>query len=522
MNGIFYLLTNFWRRHFEKPGSRGGKLLCLPNIVIVLLFSLLMMPKLYAENLDIDNSSPFVDQNYSQKISMDFQDASLVNVLKIFSQQTRFNLVTSEEVANKLVTVYLDQVPVEQALEQILRANNLTYELQPGTDIYVVKPLEKPEVALITRVYPLKYANVTSAKIRTTLSISSDASSSGSASSSSSGADTATGIKAAVAAILTKNGKIIEDPRTNSLIITDIASNFAQIEQTIARLDVEVAQVLIEVEMLEISKETSDKIGIKVGDTPLTFNGGTRSVLYPWNQNQLLRKGYFEFSDDQYTVGTVDASGLAAALQFLRTQTDTKNLARPRILTLNHETAQIRISTNEAIGVTTQTSSAQNIATSSVAAERVGTGVFLTVTPQANLDTGEITMAIVPKVIIARTGSTFSNTTFRDPEERGSQSILRVKDGETIVLGGLLRSDTSKTVTKIPILGDLPFIGGPFRHKDQTIKDRELIIFITPHIISENGTKFAAKEIQHLTREQDIPSEHLIAVQKEISKMEHQ
>ena len=481
-----------------------------------------------AADITIDASSPFLDAEYSKKISMDFQDAALVDVLKIFSQQTNLNLVTAEEIANKRVTVYLDKVPVEQALEQVLRANNLTYELQPDSNIYIVKPLSKPDADLVTRVYALKHATVRSSKIQQTISISSGSDNSSSSSSGGTAikqtdADT-TGITAVITAILTSRGKIIEDPRTNSLIVTDIASNFSTIENAIARLDVSIPQILIEVEMLEVAKETADKIGIKPGDTPLDFNGGVRHHIYPWNQNSMLDKGRFVFDDPaEFEVGTLDASGLQATLQFLRTQSDTKNLARPRILTLNNEAAQIRIATNEAIGITTQTVAAEGVGSSSVEAERVQTGVFLTVTPQADLLTNEITMAIAPKVIIARTGSTFGGTTFRDPEERGSQSILRVKSGDTIIIGGLLRQDTAKTVTKLPVLGDIPFLGGAFRHRSETVTERELIIFITPHSVNEpRMTATVAGSQQNFIREQDIPANRLDKMEKALTNVENQ
>lgn len=104
-------------------------------------------------------------------------------------------------------------------------------------------------------------------------------------------------------------------------------------------------------------------------------------------------------------------------------------------------------------------------------------------------------MAIVPKVIQARIGGTFDGKSFRDPEERGSQSILKVDSGDTIMLGGLLRTDYTNTTTKIPILGDIPFIGGAFRHKDKSGSERELIIFITPHIVREESlAKSASKK----------------------------
>lgn len=468
----------------------------------------------------VDTSSPFLYPQHSKKISMDFQEANLTDVLKIFSQQTNLNLITAEGLSAKKVTVYFNSVPVEQALEQVLRANNLTYELQPNSNIFIVKQLTKPDVELMTRVYQLKHATVSSAKIKKTLKIAYKVDDENTNTIETEDEAETVGILAAMKGVLTPRGKIVEDPRTNSLTVTDIAGNFSQIELAISKLDAPVPQVLIEVEMLEVSKETADKIGVKPGDTPLTFTGGQRDHVYPWNQNDLLRKGY-SFANPEYRVGTINASGLSATLQFLRIQTDTKNLARPRIMTLSNEPAQIKIATKEAIGIKSQTSSSQNLATSSVEAEREETGVFLTVTPQVDVLNGEITMAVVPKVILARTGATFSGNSFKDPEERGSQSILRVPSGDTIVIGGLMRDDSTKTVTKFPILGDIPILGQAFRHTDSSVKERELIIFITPHILDEGLLETAGVNPAALIREQDVPTDQLQAVEKEMSILNH-
>lgn len=490
------------------------------NLFIVVLMILGIPVLTSAADIQIDNSSSFLYPGYSKKISMDFQDATLVDVLKIFSQQTGMNLISAEGLATKRVTVYLDNVPVEQALEQVLRANNLTYELQPDSNIYIVKSMTQTDTELLTRVYVLKHANVTKSRIRATLKIVYKTDSENSqtvtedseqtSSSTSGGTDqNADGIRSAIQGILTAKGKVVEDARTNSLTVTDVASNFNNIETAIAKLDMPVPQVLIEVEMLEISKETGDKIGVKFGDTPLTFAGGERAVLYPWNQNAILAKGLFSFADsdvDEYTPGAVSATGMTALLQFLTTQSDTKNLARPRILTLSNQPAQIKISTDESVGVKQQTTSAQNLATSSSEAERIETGVFLTVTPQVDQTNRDITMAIVPKVITTRPSAVFSNNTFfRDPEERGSLSILRVKSGDTVVIGGLLREDRTTVTTKLPFLGDLPLLGGAFRHKDDTVRNRELVIFLTPHILDENTDPTSLRS-RSLVREQAEPS----------------
>jgi len=165
-------------------------------------------------------------------------------------------------------------------------------------------------------------------------------------------------------------------------------------------------------------------------------------------------------------------------------------LARPRILTLNNETAKIEISTDQAISIqSVSTATGGSVTSSTVTPERYQTGVVLTVTPQANLLTREITMSVSPKVIDVIASQVQPNSagaaTIYDPETRGSDSVLKLKDGQSMVIGGLMREQDSKTVTKVPFLGDLPLIGSAFRSKNESKNERELVIFITPHIIDD-------------------------------------
>jgi type IV pilus secretin PilQ/predicted competence protein len=462
-------------------------------------------------------------------ISMDFKNAPLNDVLKILSQQSGMNFIASEEISGKMVNIYLDHVSVEEALERILSANNLAYELKPDSNIFVVKKMLKLDTQLITRVYPLKHATVGSSKLYSMLSFEAEGDSASSGGGVSGAGTARAGIVAAVKALMTQDGIVIEDQRTNSLVVTDIPAQFPLIEQTIARLDVRIPQILIEVEMLDVSKTTADLIGNKFGNTPATFTGAARDMLYPFNRNKAM-ENYgksggqgFQFEDPEFRVGTLSFEGLTMTLQFLRTQSDTKNLARPQILTLNNETAEISITTNEAIGVSSVTTAAEGTSTATAEAERVETGVHLKVTPQINSEDGEITMSIEPKVVQARTGGTFGDQTFKDPEERGTKSILRVKDGDTVVIGGLLRTDVQETNTQVPFLGRIPVIGSAFRHKDKAESQRELIIFITPHIVEDEFASHAqAPLFRRITREQDTPAsaQRLDIINKELSYIE--
>src|SRR3989338_11551600 len=132
-------------------------------------------------------------------------------------------------------------------------------------------------------------------------------------------------------------------------------------------------------------------------------------------------------------------------------------------------------------------------------------------------------MAIEPKVVQARTGGTFSGQTFKDPEERGTKSILRVPDGDTIILGGLLRTNVEETKTSVPLLGKIPVLGAAFRHKDKSESQRELIIFITPHIVPEQYTyMLPSTGFPEMVYQPNIPSHRVAEIDKALSHFEQQ
>jgi protein transport protein HofQ len=449
---------------------------------------------------DIENR--FIYADYSKKISMDFKDAALIDILKIFSKQSGMNFISTGEISDKKITLFLDNISIEEALDKILDANGLTYEMAANSDVFVVK--SKPKGQLITKVFPLKYATVPTASINNT------------------GKTSKGGILEALKGILSSGGKVLEDARTNSFIITDEVQQFPLIEETIAKLDTPVLQVLIQVEMLDVSKSASDKIGIKYGQTPLVVTGASRNSYLPWDQNYLIRKGYADLP--QFEAGSIDASGMSATLDFLRSQTDTRSLARPRILTLNNQTAIIEIATDEAIGTSASSTTVGTTgSSSSTGAERAKTGVSLEVTPQANAATGEIILGVKPTVTEAKTGSILdaNGRAFKDPEERSSQSILKINSGETVIIGGLLRVEEQNEVSKLPFLGDIPIVGAGFRHKDKTSRERELIIFITPHILDDKIKQTLDKEISmHLSREVNDPQKKKDIVSQQLDSTE--
>jgi len=431
-------------------------------------------------------------------VTFDFQNARLNDVLKVFSVQSGMNFIAASDLQNKTVTMYVDKVPVTEALNQLFKANNLIYDLDAKSNIYVVKDADTALAQMTTRVFFLKYASVFTSRIEdekdtynTATSFKDSASSGGGSSSQgSSGSDTnKSGITLTVQKLLSANGIVVDDPRTNALVVTDTLSNMEKIGAAIAALDVPTTQVMLEVEMLDVSKNAIDRLGIKFTDSMSTsmfgaiVKGAIISSGFP------IPEGFYADKNvaKTFTSGSVDFSQTPwkVYFDFIKQNADARILARPRILTLNNETAEIKITTDEAIGTISLQQGQGTAASTTTSAERVQTGVSLRVTPQINTDNGDITLFILPSVKDATT-STF-NTAFKDPEERATRSLVRVKDNETIIIGGLIRKDRSEVVTKVPFLGDIPLLGKLFTHthKDKD-RERELLVFITPRIQKEN------------------------------------
>lgn len=418
------------------------------------------------------------------RLTLDLQDTSLRDTLKMLSVQSGLNFIASEAVADRKITLYLDNVKLQDAMDKIFKINNLSYELDPSSNIFTIKDWGTPSLELQTKIYFLKYVRVSNSKLNQGLSGSSGSSSSSGSSGSSSG----NGLKDALSAIISEYGKIIEDPATNSLIISDMPSKFSLIDSIISQLDMPIPQVLIEVEILDVDKSDVDKIGVKF--TSDDSNG--------WFKYAGPNMGgtYFPFVSDTFRKAAAKTapspaswtmSGLGFVLEFLSTRSTTKYLARPKILVLNNETANLKLSSDEAIGIETTTTDTGSNSTSTSAAERAETGVSLEVTPQISISTGEITMVLEPSIKEAVTGLTVGSQSTKDVEERSIKSIVRVKDGETVIIGGLIRKRNPVTITKVPVLGDIPGIGWFFKHKSTDgTKDREILVFITPKIIKNN------------------------------------
>ncbi len=434
-------------------------------------------------------------QEKSPMISMDVTGAYLEDVLKLLSRQAGMNFVASEAVREKKITLYFDEVSISDALDTILKANNLSITSHEGKNLFVITESGASQIPTLTRVYHLKYARVvptagevaksfgqSGSLIKETLQ-SAGTSGGGVGGGVAGGTPTGeAGILAVIKSLLTEHGSVVMDPRTNSVIVTDIPERIRVIDETIAKLDIKPKQIYIEAEVLEVTLDTLRRIGMEYGNsvgTVATWTGPVRTSFFP------LSRGLLDGATKTYSLGTFSLSSISALLQLLATEKDVKFLARPRLLTLSNEVAEIRIVSEAVTGVTSSSQSQTGTVTESP--ERTTVGTILRVTPMVN-DNKYITMIIEPEVSRAIQSSSFSK--FLDPTRRIARTTVMIADGGTAMIAGLISGEQSDSSRRIPGLGDLPLIGLPFKRTETEKKNTEILLFITPHIVEdESGIK---------------------------------
>ena len=521
------------------------------TLFLCFLFSNFLMP--FSSSFGAEETSEEMKINFEKPnndtLSMSFDSALLKDVLLLFSQQSGLNFIASQEVENKKVTVYFENVSPQDALDSIITANGLTYTKKPGSDIYMVFSANKAAstARLVTKVVHLKYMRLSSSPLdvgggvtisdltKTSAPSSSSSSSSSSTSSASSSSTTATpsekGADKLVAKLLTPQGKVAEDTQTNSLIITDTSENIDAIMKILEEVDVPPSQVILEVHVMEVSKTISSNIGVDWGGTSGalgSFTSGIRTTAFPFTEEFIKGQqggkativtgnisstggitSTTSATPSQLQYGTINASNFTATLHYIESDSRTKILARPRVLTQNNEAAAIKVVTNQAIG-TTSTVPSSAVASTTTTADRAEVGVTMRMTPQINND-DSVLLFLEPAVTTASDSTLFPGV-FRDTTTRLVRTMARIKDNQTLVIGGLINGNDASTKKKLPLLGDLPAIGHIFSYYSGSNTDSELLIFVTPHIVrglTSLGPRSAT------ARGEDIPLRKILSVFKD-------
>lgn len=431
--------------------------------------------------------------------------APLTTFLDVISAQSGVSFIVADGVENKNMTVFLRQTTVREALELLLRVKGLTYQRIGRSNTFIVQKRSNDAPNMMTKIYTLNYIPLIPMNSAAGGNNDSGSSSMGGASggdnSGSGGSSDSIAIISVIKGVLTGHGTITTDPRSNALIITDLPETFPQIEQIIAELDKKAPQILIEAQIVEINTSRLNELGIEWGGSRgemAYFQGGSHTTDY------LLRPGFFSgdqwkkffgtfsqggepeggsmsfsFDESGLQYGVFSLQQLQATFRALISRGEGRYLGKPKIIAMNNKAARIETSRNAAIGIESSTTeTATNAST-----ERAETGLILEVIPQVNKE-GYITLQVSPEYSDVTASQIAANgATIYDPITRKAQTLVRVKNGQTVVIGGMLSSNESKTVRKVPLLGYIPIIGWLFTSVSSSRSNTDLVIFITPTIL---------------------------------------
>lgn len=284
---------------------------------------------------------------------------------------------------------------------------------------------------------------------------------------------------------LTNQVTVIPDQNTNSVIVVTSPENAELIQQILAQLDKIPEQVMIETIIVEASLDASEKLGVEwqyiqnkaFGTTGKT---GTANQDFGLRANNTLPQGF------RYTLS---GGALTGFLNLFQSDSKFNVLSTPRIFTSNNVEAQINISQRVPFVVSQRTDANGNL-TYNYEFEDVG--IVLTVTPRITSG-GYVTMDV------SQTANDLQGfTSFNAPivNQRQADTTVAVKDGETVILGGIMRSTVTSTVSKIPLLGDLPILGNLFKSTNKTNQKTELLVFLTPRVVRNSD------EALEMTKEQ--------------------
>jgi len=275
---------------------------------------------------------------------------------------------------------------------------------------------------------------------------------------------------------------VIPDERTNSLILVGTQDFIEEIKDIISSLDKPVPQVSIEAMIVELTDDASKSLGVAWGNSTV----GLGTVTGGFNTTIIDTSG----AATSHTIQeTLSWTGLVANIHMLQTKGEANILANPRVTTLNGTPATIRITSRIPVAPKVTTVSTGGTGTTTNEYEFRDIGIILVAVPYVG-DNNTVTMDVAPQVSAAKKSEFFKDAV--ETSERSTLTRVMVKDGETIVIGGLLSTENTRGESKVPGLGNVfPFL---FSNKTKQIKKTDLVIFITPRIMTEEISKRISEE----------------------------
>ncbi|MFW2146637.1 type IV pilus secretin PilQ [Acinetobacter sp. TY1] len=446
--------------------------------------------------------------NYTgKKISLDFQDIEVRRVLQLLADFTGINMVAADTVQGN-ITLRLKDVPWDQALDIILKTKNLDKRrngsviwIAPVAELIKSEDEEAKAIAQSIKLAPIQteYIQLSYAKVADVLKLLQD-SRNGKNAGNNNGNNNADNL--ALESLLSSRGSVVADTRTNTLIINDTSQNIDKVRKMIDLLDVSVKQVMIEARIVRATTDFTKEMGVKWGilSQGITKNndllvGGSDTTLWdlktpdddgkytitrPDNLNVDL--GVTGAGASKIAFGLISLSDFMLDLELSALQADGYGevISTPKVLTADKQKA--KVSSGQQIPYQT-TSTAGGAATATT--EFKDALLSLDVTPSITPD-GKVQMDLL--ITSDSPAGTAPNGEIILNKNEITTNVL-VDNGETVVLGGIFEQQNSKTQTKVPFLGDIPYVGRLFRKDAKTENKRELLIFVTPRIVNDSQTR---------------------------------
>ena len=423
--------------------------------------------------------------------SLSVNNMELRNVFFILAREiSEYNVVVDPDVTGA-VTVSFNDLPLEKVLAVLLEPLGLEYIIED-----TILRISKPRV--VTRTFEFVYSTTTRTSQSSLMAVTGSGASGSSGGGTSSSFDSVNTIEevnvweeleTGIRELLSAKGMLSTNRRTGRITITDYRSNLKVLEGFIAFFKREtMRQIHIKAKILEITLTDKSVWGIdwdylfKVGSTSLTLG-----------QTAFAPSTLDNFSG--MVTGTVlGASGdLDIVVSALEGQGNVNVISSPQVTTLNGQTAIIRSITEDVVFQQSTNNTSGGI-TQTVTADPFVYGVFLGVTPHADSE-GTITMDIHPSIsslvaILDFPDSSAPLASRPKIETRETQTVVSVKNKEVVIIAGLMQDDVSETISKFPLLGDIPYVGKLFRREEKSSEKSELVILLTPTIVGHSAKDF--------------------------------
>lgn len=411
-----------------------------------------------------------LEQRMQKVVCIDVNEVPIGTVMRQLADQVNVDLIMSPKVIGN-VTVSLTEVSLDEALRCILNVHGADIILGENV-IQILSRGEMPEIAerLVTQTFEIVYADVLQ-------------------------------VVKALEKFKSPQGSVSSIEGTSHIIVTDTESKVRDITNLLSTIDRMTPQVLVEVRIYDITCKDNLDLGIDwyagrrtnwnasgypVNDDIIAEKGGADTYIGSrtdpsleagfiagTNKTEASTQGYLRFG---LLNDSIDINGI---LRAEKENIDAKLLANPRIMVVDNEEATFDIVTEHpyvertiTAGSTTETVKFKNV------------GVKLVVTPHV-AGNNMLRLKIAPEFSVLVTRVTVASSNVPVVDTRKVNTIALVRDGQAVVLGGLRKKETSMQVNKVPLLGDIPVLGNLFRFEGESTSNAELVVFITPHIITE-------------------------------------